>query len=210
MESSISNNPIASTGHGTINPVSRKICGPIDPVPSTSNGPIIDSLSPRCPLPNAIQPRMVLGQDLLETLQDASNLMGNNINLDLSILNEAVATSGPSDSVVSQNTSNIAVNITTNTSIEEYFNRTTYECNLCKAKLQSRKKFQYHVQEWHQLTENEYMAKQPTDTACPIFNIVPDSLYKCEVCGITLIWDEFNIEEHLAREHEMSLQEYAR
>ena len=189
--------------------MSRKIHGSINPVASTSSEPIIDGLLPRYPLPNASQTPMVLGQDLLETIQDASNLMGNNINLDYSILNEELAASGASDSHVSQNTSNIAVNITTNTSIEEYFNRTTYECNICKAKLQSRKKFQYHVQEWHQLTETEYMAKQPTDTACPIFNIVPDSLYKCEECGISLIWDELNIEEHLAREHKMSLQDYA-
>ena len=91
-------------------------------------------------------------------------------------------------------------------SMEKYFNKCAFSCDICNERLSSKKRFMLHISTMHDMTYTEYVNGQPMEDSDPM---VLCKLYKCRTCGEEgLIHDAMPIEKHLQEKHGSSLEDY--
>jgi len=87
-------------------------------------------------------------------------------------------------------------------SMNEYFNKCTYGCPICKAELKSENMFRKHVIHGHSVPEEKYKVDYPNPPP-KTFNI-----WNCLKCGRPERHDATPIEKHVKETHKISLKYY--
>ena len=86
--------------------------------------------------------------------------------------------------------------------MNEYFNKCTYQCPICKAEVKSDNMFRKHVINGHSVSEEKYEADY-SDPPPKKFNT-----WKCLECGHPDHHDATPIERHIKRMNKLSLKYY--